>query len=256
MPGNELTVSRFLVDNLGYIELPHLGRVATLGAPNPSDPGYTYITSIEHLNLISPGDSRKKADIYINNRGISIKQLGGSFSYNRLQRTNIPKLFSRLNFSNIGEMIRQMDLVVTRFHQGLIRGRDRPWQDFFSEDDFFVLAETLMMKYSANLGLSEHPASFILEAPAENISVANISVFTFNEYFEEYKDKFKIMIRRQWIGQASSEHTRALGLSQIPGNAPWVFDDVSGSPRGNRWREDYPPGTRKTVYFLMLGKIA
>ena len=256
MPGNELAVCEFLIESIGNIELHHFGKINSLGAPNTSYRGYTNINNIEQLMLISPDASNKKADVYINNIGVSIKQEGGSVIYNRLQRANVPDLFARLNFSDISEKLKQIDLVVSKFHNGLIEGRDRPWQDFFSEEDFYVLAETLAMKYSANLGESEHPASLILEAPAENISVANISVFTFNEYFEEYKDKFKIMIRRQWVGQASSEHTRALGLSQIRGNAPWVFDDVSGSPRGNKWRQNYPPGTRKTVYFLMLGKIA
>jgi len=62
-----------------------------------------------------------------------------------------------------------------------------------------------------------------------------------------------VSIRRVWIGQASdSEHRRAVGLVSKPGNAPWVFNNVSGRPRG--WREEIPEHERKTVYFFNDGK--
>jgi len=256
MPGNELAVCKFLVESLGSIELTHLGKIRTVGAPTSGGPGFTYITNIEQLGIISPGDARKKADIYINGAGVSLKQTGGSFLYNRLQRANIYEVYNLLNFLNIDAKLGQIDAEVNKFHQGLLNRRNRNWQGFFSENGFKILLETLMMKYSPNVGFSAHPAELILEAPAKGISTGYISVFTFDEYFNQYKDKIKIAIRRQYVGQDSkSEHSRALSLLKKPGNKPWVFNNVAGSPSSG-WRDDYPPNKRKTVYFLMIEKEA
>ena len=43
-------------------------------------------------------------------------------------------------------------------------------------------------------------------------------------------------------------------------NLPWVFDDVSGSPREHKitkkaWRDEVLPTDRKTVYYVMLQLI-
>ena len=83
---------------------------------------------------------------------------------------------------------------------------------------------------------------------------SNIRVYTFEEYFEKYKEDLKVGIRRQWVGQSSdSEHGRALGLSQKLENAAWVFNDIVGTPRTG-WRTNFPYDRRKTVYFLMIEK--
>ena len=116
-----------------------------------------------------------------------------------------------------------------------------------------------MMKGSPNLGFSQYPAQYILEAPKKDIGIENINLYSFNEYFSLYKHKLSIAIRRQWVGQSSSEHTRALGLSKKEDNYPWVFDEVVGEPNigkttGKRWRDDFPANQRKTVYFLMIEK--
>jgi len=254
MPGNELEIGRFLLNNIGKITLPHVGRLASVGAPNPGHAGFKSITTQEDINFLSSEDSRKKADIYINNRGVSLKQTGGSFSYNRLQRANLQDVYSIVGFNNIEQRLFCIDKEVERFHQGLLDRRSRPWEDFFTEDDFKSLLEFLMMKGSPNVGLSLHPAEFILEAPPSNISVNSVSLYTFEEYFEKYKRDFKIAIRRQWVGQASdSEHGRALGLVQKPGNAPWVYKDIVGEPRTG-WRSNFPKEAMRTVYFLMIEK--
>jgi len=254
MPGNELVICEFLLGNIKKVKLKHTGEIKTIGAPSSNQSGFTTITRFEEIDMISSEDAKKKADIYINSKGVSLKQTGSSFSYNRLQRANLYKLYSLLGFSDIDKKLLQIDTEVKKFHEGLLDKRNRPWQDFFSEDGFKTLLEFLMMKGSPGKGLSSNPASLILEAPANNISVDNISVYTFDEYFEKYMPKFKIAIRRQWVGQSSkSEHGRASGLVKKPGNAPWVFDNVIGEP-STGWRSDFPSEERKTVYFLMIEK--
>ncbi len=147
-----------------------------------------------------------------------------------------------------------LDEGVKQFHQGLLTTRNVPWSNFLSEQEFKNLLEFLMMKGSPNLGLSEHPAQYILEAPKKNINKNNVSLYSFSEYFDLYKNKLSIAIRRQWVGQSSnSEHSRALGLSKKPDNFKWVFDEVVGEPRSG-WRDNFLTNERKTVYFLMIEK--
>ena len=260
MPGNEKEIAKYLIKHKGKISLKDLGVVVSVGAPGVSKSQYVEMNTLSEVNkLLSVEDSRKKADIYINGHGVSLKQLGATFSYNRLQRANLVEIFNLLGFGDPDSILGRLDKEVVRFHKGELDRRNRPWRDFFSENEFQVLSKYLMVEGSPNVGFSSHPAEFILEAPSGNISAGDIAIYTFEEYFNMYKDKFKIAIRRQWVGQASgSEHKRAQGLAKKAENAPWVFNDVAGLPNvhlsGDRWRKDIPVQKRKTVYFLMLEK--
>ena len=253
MPGNEVEVARYLIRHLGKIELPHLGTIESVGAPRAYS-GYYTLTDVSDVKLVSSPDARKKADLYLNGVGVSVKQVGGSFAFNRIQRANIESLFRQIGISDIHRKLTKLDTEVKLFHQGRLSRRNRPWKDFFDESDFGKLLEFLMMKGSPNLGVSKHPAELIFEAPQHFLD-GRISVYSFDEYFSKYKETFKIAIRRQWVGQASrSEHSRAVSLAKKTGNAPWVFEDVAGYPNSG-WRPGFPKNLRKTVYFLMIEKV-
>lgn len=261
MAGNERKIAEFLISNINKLTLPHIGLIKSIGAPVSTDDKYKEINNLEDIDrFLSTEDSRKKADIYINGEGVSIKQTGSSFSYNRLQRANLIELFGLLKFNNSKEILERLDNEVRRFHNQELERRNRLWDDFFTEEEFKELTKFLMMKGAPNVGKSSHPAELVLEAPVDNISVGQLKVFTFEEYFLKYKNKFKIAIRRQWYGQASdSEHNRARSLMKKLGNAPWIFDDVAGTPNihrklGVRWRNEISDSERKTVYFLMIEK--
>lgn len=260
MPGNEKAIAQYLVKNKGKISLKHLGVVESVGAPGISKNQYVELNSVREVNkYLSVESSRKKADIYLNGHGVSLKQAGATFPYNRLQRANLLAIFKSLGFGNPDSILDRLDKEVEKFHKGKLERRNRPWADFFSENEFEALLKYLMVEGSPNVGFSLHPAEYILEAPCGNILNCDIAIYTFEEYFSMYKKKFKIAIRRQWVGQASdSEHKRAQGLAKKAENAPWVFNDVAGLPNvhhsGERWRKDIPVQKRKTVYFLMLEK--
>lgn len=259
MPGNELPVASFLFENLNKITLKHIGLVKEIGAPVRSGK-YKTINSSSEIIFISTQDASKKADIYINGIGVSIKQSGSSFSFNRLQRQDLLYVFNELAFSNPEITLLKLDQEVENFHKGLIKKRSRPWRGLFSEIDFKKLLEYLMMKGSPNLGLSANPAEYILEAPASINTGNDFRVFNFEEYFNQNKESLSIAIRRQWIGQSSdSEHFRAVGLSKKSGNQPWIYKDISGSPRiskktGLRWRLDTHTNERRTVYLIFIEK--
>ncbi len=259
MAGNELKTVEFLLKNTGIIRLEHLGIIKQIGAPS-SKGGYTTIYSTAELGLVSTEDSGKKADIYINGKGVSLKQAGSSFPYNRLQRAELLDVFYHLGFKSPEIKLSKLDKEVDDFHNGLIQNRSRQWAQLFQEEDFKKLLEFLMTKGSPNLGYSSHPAEFVLESPKTYMSKSNIQVFTFDEYFEKFKNDLFVAIRRQWIGQSSnSEHKRALGLAKKEGNEKWVYETISGEPRkskstGKKWRDDIPPKDRRTVYMVFLEK--
>lgn len=259
MAGNEIEIARFLLNNIGTVVLNHFGLVTQIGAPN-SNGGFTNVTSMAELDLISTEDASKKADIYLNGQGVSLKQSGASFPFNRLQRAELLDVFRTVGFENPENKLARIDKEVDDFHNGRINNRSRPWQNLFDESDFKRLVKFLMTEGSPNLGYSSHPAEFILEAPAIGISQHNIQVFTFDEYFEIFKQNLFFAIRRQWIGQSSnSEHGRATGLAKKAGNQKWVYNSISGEPRiskttGKRWRDDVAINDRRTVYIIFVEK--
>lgn len=252
MPGNEVEVTRYIYSKIGQIKLDHIGLVEEVGFPLAN--GTMIVRNIGDISNIAPDDSNKKADIYINGHGVSIKQAGGSFAFNRLQRKNLLDLFSYLGFGDPEVCLAKLDSSINNFHNGAYASRNRDWGEFFSEGDFRTLMRHLMMVGSPNIGISSHPAEYILEAPPFGISEYGIGVYTFDEYFEKYKRKFVIAMRRVWKGQKSnSEHNRALSITREPGNSKWVFESISGSPRD--WRDDFPISERRTAYYLMIEKI-
>jgi len=252
MPGNELEVCQFLFLHLNILELPHIGVVTQILAPLGTGE-VANITSLDTLK-ISTSDSKKKADIYINGKGVSIKQKGASVLYNRIQRKNLENLYQQIGFDNITNKLHQIDFEVLRFHRGEIK-RDRRWQDFFSIHEFKELLSYLMLHGSPNYGISQHPAEFILEAPASLISGTDIHLYSFDEYFDRYNERIYLSIRRSWIGQLSkSEHSRALSISKSLENQPWVFQEIiTEPPKG--WQKDIPEIQRRTVYYLMITKV-
>jgi hypothetical protein len=250
MAGNEQLVVDFLINNKNSLTLNHLGIIKRI--QNPGANGQ--LIDITSTNLLRTEDAGKKADIFINGKGVSIKQTGSSFLYNRLQRAEMLKVFTSLGFLNPSKTLSKMDSLIQKFQNGEFESRDRHWSEGFNEPDFVSLLEFLMMKGSPNLGVSAHPADFVLTAPKTNIAPQKISCDSFNEYFTKYKDVIYLSLRRQWVGQSSnSEHTRATGLSNKPDNGPWIFKEIKGSPRtGWKTETEFPIKGRRTVYMIFL----
>lgn len=256
MPGNEVETTGYLIENINRISLPHLGLIRTIESPTAYGP--IALNSVSDLYRVVTEDAEKKADILINGVGVSLKQSGGSFPYNRLQRAELLNVFRYLNFNNPEAVFENFDRQVKNFHDGLLNGRSRPWQEFMTEEDFYTLTKFLMTTGSPNKGISSYPAELILESPKDNIRAENIKVFTFDEYFHTNLNNITVSIRRQWYGQLSnSEHNRARAIMSKPDNQPWVFSEITGSPKprdGRIWRPEIPANERREVYFIMLEK--
>jgi hypothetical protein len=257
MPGNETNVLAYLWSRLNLITLQHIGLLTKMEIPYGNNK--VQITEEKDIRRYFSDDSHKKADVYLNDIGVSIKQIGGSFAYNRLQREGLINVISSLDIDEPDSLLESFDDEVTKFHKGELESRDRVWASFLSETDFKTILKYFMLVGSAS-GDSKYPAEYILEAPYNPVDDKDIEVCTFDEYFEKYKDLYRISIRRVWYGQASnSEHSRAKGLMKKSDNLKWVFDDVSGEPGpkpdGEKWRKNIPEKDRKTIYFLMLTKV-
>jgi hypothetical protein len=249
MPGNEISVIEYMLARKMHLYLNHIGVVETLYNPGPNGQRLEILDSSD----VIADSSQKKADIYINQYGVSIKQSGGSFAFNRILRSNFEELLSQLNIQGRSKIVARSDELIKLMHDGLLGSRARRWEELFLPDEFYLVLRHLMLIGSPGR-FSQHPASLILTAPPYIKADSEINVYTFDEYFEKEKDNLRVSIRRQWVGQTSgSEHKRALSIASDPRNAPWVFDTISGKPRS--WREDFPKDQRKTVYFLMIEKV-
>ena len=257
MAGNEIEVTRFLFNNVG-LRLCHLGSVGSIGLPtNDSWGSYENIEKEGDIDRVRTQDSNKKADIYINGVGVSIKQAPTSPLYNRLQRANIVDTFQKAGLSDVEGRVAYLDREIAKYQSGKLKSRDVPWPGVFPETDFKALLKLLMMEYSPNYGHSTHPAKYILEAPSPLKTASAIQVYSFSEYFDAHKDKIVVSLRRSWAGQASkSEHSRAVGLISKEANAPWVFNGA-GYGRGPRgWMPDWPESKRQTAYYIIIYKNA
>ncbi len=249
MPGNEISVIEYVLARKMHLHLNHIGVVETLYNPGPNGQRVEILDSSD----VIADSSQKKADIYINQYGVSIKQSGGSFAFNRILRSNFDELLAHLNIDGRSKIVAKSDELIKLMHDGLLGSRARIWEEFFLQEDFYLVLRHLML-IGSPARISQHPATLILTAPPKIRADSEINVYTFDEYFEKEKDNLRISIRRQWVGQTSqSEHRRALSIASDPRNAPWVFDTISGEPRS--WRADFPEEQRKTVYFLMIEKL-
>jgi hypothetical protein len=253
MPGNEKQVVEFLISNKGSLELPHLGLLTSVKNPV----GNGGLIELSSADDVREDNSSKKADIFLNDTGVSIKQSGSSFLYNRLQRDNLAKLFSDMGFSDEQGALLRLDQLIKNYHSGVTPERDRPWKEAFTEKDFKGLLRFLMMEGSPNNGKSDFPAQLVLTAPTRNLSASTVKVYTFDEFFESHEKNIYVTLRRQWVGQSSrSEHGRAVSIARKAGNKPWVFSEISGAPTSG-WRSpsEIPIEDRREVYMVFIQLI-
>lgn len=245
MAGNEKSIAVFLLENKSNLSLDHLGKIKTLHTPTNENP--IELRTVQDVeDFLRPDSAQKKADVLINRQGISLKQTGGSKAFNKFQRKWAKSFFEILKFNNVSKKISNLDKAVSEFHHGDCL-RSYPWNKIFSTEEYKKLLHHLMM-LGNQYEMSPHPAELLITAPKKNISFQNIHCYTFDEYFEKYKDLSFLAIRRTWTNQnSSSESRRAKGIAKIKENEPWVFNEIVGSPASG-----FNPNEKdkRTVYYL------
>lgn len=189
-------------------------------------------------------DSKKKADVRINDKNVSFKDVEGSFLFNRIYRSSL------IDFFKIDP--KPYDTKTLQCHDGLIT-QSFPWQDVIETKCFESMLHTLMMSMNPKEGQSSHPAKLILTHPKKIEHPLDINVYTFDEFFELFAPKWIFMrLKRCWYGQASKdEHRRAKTIMKEAKNQRWVFDTIQGEPKSG-WNPDIPENERRTCYHLSV----
>lgn len=258
MPGNEKKTIKFILQNKRKIELKYIGKIKTVKVPYKNN---IITATSQNIEKFKSDDSSKKADIYLNDIGISLKQDGGSFAFNRIQRKFLPNFLSKiLNFDNAEEIIKKIDVQIQSFH----KKNDDEISSFsplevMKREQFNILLKYLMLEGSPK-EKSKFPAKYILNSKKRISLLGDLKIFSFEDYLNEFSLSHVLRMRRSWYGQESeSEHKRAKGLLKTVDNKPWCFDNVSGLPNAHlktnkRWRDDVPEAERKTCYYLMIEK--
>ena len=245
MPGNEINLVKFLVQNKNHIKLKHLNGIEIIQTPTKT--GLMNLETEHDVDLHQKEDSRsKKADIYINGQGISLKQTGGSKAYNKFRRELAEDFFNFLGFDGIQHKIDLLDKAIKQFHDGQLKSRNYPWENIFSNSEYKKLLSHLMMIGNQN-SFSDHQAKLIITSD-KIPSHESLKVYTFEEYFESHKKFSSLAIRRIWTNQASkSESNRAKRIAAKPQNSKWVFNNIVGEPRNGFNQSEK---IKKTVYYL------
>tara|TARA_Y100000590_G_scaffold464295_1_gene633385 strand:+ start:588 stop:1346 length:759 start_codon:yes stop_codon:yes gene_type:complete len=249
MPGNEREIIKFLVINKNKINLKHIGALNSIKVPHNNN-----LIEVNESNIYNffSDDSHKKADAYLNNIGVSLKQIGGNFSYNRLQRKNISNFFGKFFLKNKAKkVILNIDKKILQMHEGKIK-RNFKFLEVMSNIEFKNILYFLMFVGSPNQGVTKFKPKFILETKKKIDTINDIYVYTFDEFFNKYKDKISFAIRRHWIGQKSkSENKRAITIYNNKGNKKWCFNNIRGNPRSG-WDDKISEKNRRTVYTLSI----
>ena len=258
MPGNESEVLKFILSNKNHIRLNGIDKIKTIKVPKEGS--FLELKSLEDLSKVDSSDSTKKADFYINDVGISIKQEGSSPLYNKAQRKHLKDFFNFFFKENISSMIiNNLDKEVKQYHLNR-RLRDIRFSEIMSEDKFKKVLKYLMLDGNADLKNNDFKAKLILVSKKKPNKIDDLNFMNFDKFFLRYKSLLVFALRRTWVGQLSKhEHSRALSISKVSENQKWVFNEVSGKPRakkGKLWRDDFDQNARKTVYYLNINLIS
>ena len=254
MPGNEETVISFLVQSLQNeerINFPIIGDLSEVSMPTKE--GKKIIRHLSDLEKFSSNDRHKKADVYLNGYGISLKEESAPL-YNKIQRKHLSGLIkhlfpNKLDFAK--NIISLLDFEIDKVNKG--SRRDIHWSKIFSENEFRIFLEFLMMRGYADTKISSHQAEYVLIAPKKISSknIDEIKLFSFEDYFETYKSKIVIAARKIWVGSNSnSENKRALSMSKSASNKEWIYKNISGAPR--KWDVTFPLKDRREIFYLNL----
>ena len=253
MPGNEEQLLKFFAETIEQnlsIDLPVIGKLNSVSVPTKD--GLHRINSVSELESFSSNDRYKKADIYLNNIGVSVKEHSAPL-YNKIQRKHLANLLDQLLGSSPRnlEIINKLDDAVRKVNEG--SNRDIKWNTIFSQDEFYQILNFLMMRGYADLKESLHPAELILVAPkiTEMSNVNEVTLLSFSEFFDNYKENIVIAARRIWLGSKSNiENKRAKSMLKSIDNQSWVYEKISGAPRS--WDPQFPIHDRKEIFYLNI----
>ena len=254
MPGIENEVIKYVFNNKKRIKFKHLKKINSIKIPKKGK--LIEINNLDNLKDSSSSDSSKKADIFFNDIGISIKEKSGN-PFNKLYRKDFNFMNSFIKNDNaVKQIINNLENKLNKVHSNDSK-RDVFWEDIIEEKYFKPILKYLMME-GKPFKKNNFPAKFLLIHDNVIKSEKNLSLLSFDEYFDDYKDKITFAFRRVWFGMTSSEHDRANNICyQHPDSERWCFNTITGEPRKRKdgksiWRSDINPSERRTAYYLNI----
>lgn len=257
MPGQENEVIKYVFNNRKKIKLNHLSKISSIKIPKKKE--LIKINKLKDLKNNSSSDSSKKADVFFNDIGISIKEKGGN-PYNKLYRKDLSFMKDFIkNDVKYEQVIKNLEKKLNEIHSNNLK-RDVFWKDVIEEKNFKPILKYLMMD-GKPFKKNDFPAKFILIHDQNIASNKNLTLLSFDEYFDSYKDKINFAFRRVWYGMTSDEHKRAKNICyQHTDSEGWCFNTITGEPRKRKdgksiWRSDIIESDRRTAYYLNISCI-
>jgi len=254
VPGKENEVIKYVFNNKKKIKLNHLNNISSIKIPKKKE--LIKINSLKDLKRNSSSDSSKKADVFFNNIGISIKEKGGN-PYNKLYRKDLSFMKSFIkNDVKYKQVVKNLEEKLNKIHSNNLK-RDVFWKDIIEEKYFKPILKYLMMD-GKPFKKNNFPAKFLLIHDKNIKSDENLTLLSFDEYFDNYKNKICFAFRRVWYGMTSGEHDRANNICyQHLESDGWCFKTITGEPRKRKdgksiWRSDIMSSDRRTAYYLNI----
>tara|TARA_X000000368_G_C22968558_1_gene684344 strand:- start:482 stop:1258 length:777 start_codon:yes stop_codon:yes gene_type:complete len=254
MPGIENEVIKYVFSNKKKIKFNHLKNIISIKIPKKKK--LIKISNLDDIEENSSSDSSKKADVFFNDIGISIKAKNGN-PYNKLYRKDFSfmKKFIK-NDDKYKQVVKNLEEKLKKIHSKDLK-RDVFWKDIIEEKYFKPVLKYLMMDGKPSKK-NNFPAKFLLIHDDSIKSNENLALLSFDEYFENYKDKIYFAFRRVWFGATSSEHERAKNICyQHLESEGWCFKTITGKPAKRKdgksiWRSDIMTSDRRTAYYLNI----
>ena len=124
------------------MNLSHIGKIDKIEIPKKDK--LIQINRVEEIEKNSSSDSSKKADVYLNSQGISIKE-NGSKLYNKLYRKDLNFINKFINDKKTTKtVIQKIDNKLKQIHTKSLK-RDVMWSDLIEEKYFKPILKYLMI---------------------------------------------------------------------------------------------------------------
>lgn len=226
--GNEFEFFTFFVSLIGK-KFPYIGKIKKVSLPGTdiviTDPNQEIPFD---RSTFPNAPTIYKADIVVNNKGVSLKQRGGSNVLNWITSNQSKRIFPN-SHKIISDYARDVALLkapvqVTPDSLGI---KESDWERIINWSAF---DGTIDGKSENIYKPSPVPADIVVMGPKSGISLNNISVYNKEDYFENNKDNLIFLFRRILVGQQSSKHPGKEASNSKTGrrstNKEWQYEDL------------------------------
>ena len=226
--GNEFEFFTFFVSLIGQ-KFPYIGKIKKVSLPGTdiviTDPNQEIPFD---RNTFPNAPTIYKADIVVNNKGVSLKQRGGSNVLNWITSSQSKRIFPG-SHKIISDYARDVALLKApvQVTPASLSIKESDWERIIN---WAAFDGTIDSKSENIYKPSPVPADVVVMGPKSGISLNNISVYNKDDYFENNKDNLIFLFRRILVGQQSSKHPGKEASNSKTGrrdtNREWQYEDL------------------------------